>query len=393
MALYPALIDRIPASADAVRVYGEDQTTGNVRSAWAGDNFKNDVWNVKQVKTNWFADAEKNQTWLDSRDPFKFENTLPFKIDDPAWNFPRKLENKLKLGDADFADLPSAAAAAAAAAAPSPPPLPPSPGSPSGAERGGLSPRPLAAAEFESASRVVRRRGGGTLATPAPRIGAATPGTNASAAAVRSALQSAVPDVVQATPLSRRRSKSVGAPDDIEPDHRHVEVHTGRTKHLLSLGYSLDRIHTIQAAAERMREQRELSDARRAEVLPKVTKVKESKAAAREHQSLFKQVKREEAETLRQQKVKRQPPEESMAQFKARMLRLRRLEAGAQEKISTLEQARELIRSAALKAVQRVQMPSDEEIKEHMTRRGMSAKNWGGVKGSIVKTGKFPRWW
>ena len=117
MALYPALIDRIPASADAVRVYGEDQTTGNVRSAWAGDNFKNDVWNVKQVKTNWFADAEKNQTWLDSRDPFKFENTLPFKIDDPAWNFPRKLENKLKLGDADFADLPSAAAAAAAAAA------------------------------------------------------------------------------------------------------------------------------------------------------------------------------------------------------------------------------------------------------------------------------------
>ena len=67
----------------------------------------NDVWNYKQQEsTNWFEDREKDEQWVSTRDPTtttKFSK-LPFTVDDPAWTFPTKAQQNLRLEDAEFAD-------------------------------------------------------------------------------------------------------------------------------------------------------------------------------------------------------------------------------------------------------------------------------------------------
>ena len=169
----------------------------------------NEVWNLKPVKQNWFADSQRNEAWLASRDPTTFENKLPFKIEDPAWHFPRAIETKLKLGDADFEDLDETwKEERRAANADELPPSDPFEGArsskKSNAERAGLSPAPLPVASLlESAKKPPAKRGGQVASAPTP-IGAATPA--ASRSAVRSALSAAggAPPVVLPTPIHRQ---------------------------------------------------------------------------------------------------------------------------------------------------------------------------------------------
>ena len=162
------------------------------------------MWNLKPVKQNWFADSQRNEAWLHSRDPTQFKNTLPFTIEDPAWHFPRKIETKLKLGDADFEDLESRGDVRRAKNADELPPGNPFDAAPSSrAERAGVSPAPLpVAALLETEKKPPAKRGGQSASAPTP-IGAATPA--ASKSAVRSALSAAgAPSVELPTPLQRK---------------------------------------------------------------------------------------------------------------------------------------------------------------------------------------------
>ena len=174
----------------------------------SGDQFANDMWNQKEVKQDWFAESQKNDQWLASRDPFKFENKLPFKIEDPAWHFPRKVETKLKLGDADFEDLSGPAIQRLDNAAELPPSNPfdgalPGPRR-SRAEEAGISPHALPVAALLKSEQKPPAKRGGQLASALTPIGAATPA--ASRSAVRSALSAAggAPPVELPTPLRRQ---------------------------------------------------------------------------------------------------------------------------------------------------------------------------------------------
>ena len=168
----------------------------------------NEVWDLKPVKQNWFADSQRNESWLASRDPTRFENKLPFNIEDPAWHFPRTIQTKLKLGNADFEDLDETwKEDRRAANADELPPSDPFEGArsskKSNAERAGLSPAPLPVASLlESEKKPPAKRGGQVASAPTP-IGAATPASSRSA--VRSALSAGgAPPVALPTPIHRQ---------------------------------------------------------------------------------------------------------------------------------------------------------------------------------------------
>jgi hypothetical protein len=201
------------------------------------DQFVNEVWNQKEVKQDWFAESQKNDQWLASRDPLKFENKLPFKIEDPAWHFPRKVETKLKLGDADFEDLSGPAIQRLDNAAELPPSNPFDGVSPgprrSRAEEAGISPHALpVAALLKSEQKPPAKRGGQVASAPTP-IGAATPA--ASRSAVRSALSAAggAPPVELPTPLRRqiqvfrRGTPAAAAPLPASPAENQIVPYQG----------------------------------------------------------------------------------------------------------------------------------------------------------------------